>query len=62
MRPAARMGTIGTESAFDVTMRARALEARGRSIVYLQLGEPDFDTPAHVREGDKRALHSGETH
>jgi aspartate aminotransferase len=62
MRIAARMGTIGTESAFEVTMRARALEAQGRSILYLQIGEPDFDTPAHVREAAKRALDAGETH
>jgi aspartate/methionine/tyrosine aminotransferase len=56
------METIGTESAFQVTMRARALEAEGRSIVHLQLGEPDFDTPAHVREAAKRALDDGQTH
>ena len=62
MRVAARMGTIGTESAFEVTMRARALEAEGRSMLYLQIGEPDFDTPAHVRAAAKRALDAGETH
>jgi aspartate/methionine/tyrosine aminotransferase len=62
MRIATRMGTIGTESAFEVTMRAKALEAQGRSIVYLQIGEPDFDTPAHAREAAKRALDAGETH
>ena len=56
------MGSIGTESAFSVTMRAKALEAEGRSIVYLQIGEPDFDTPAHVRDAAKRALDAGETH
>jgi aspartate/methionine/tyrosine aminotransferase len=56
------MGTIGTESAFEVTMRARALEAQGRSMLYLQIGEPDFDTPAHVRAAAKRALDAGETH
>ena len=54
MRIAARMGTIGTESAFEVSARARALEAQGRSIVHLQIGEPDFDTPANVREAAKR--------
>ena len=62
MRIAARMGTIGTESAFEVSARARALEAEGRSIIHLQIGEPDFDTPAHVREAAKRALDAGETH
>ena len=59
---AARMGSIGTESAFEVSARARALEAEGRSIIHLQIGEPDFDTPAHVREAAKRALDDGATH
>ena len=62
MRLASRMNTIGTESAFEVTARARALEATGRSIVHLQIGEPDFDTPANVREAAKRALDEGATH
>jgi aspartate aminotransferase len=62
MRIAGRMATIGTESAFEVTMRAKALEAQGRSIIYLQIGEPDFDTPEHVREAAKQALDEGETH
>ena len=62
MRQASRMQSIGTESAFEVTARARALEATGRSIVYLQIGEPDFDTPANVREAAKRALDDGATH
>ena len=62
MRIAARMGTIGTESAFEVSARARALEAEGRSIVYLQIGEPDFDTPANVRAAAKAALDAGATH
>ena len=62
MRLAARMGTIGTESAFEVSARARALEAEGRSIIHLQIGEPDFDTPANVREAAKAALDAGVTH
>ncbi len=62
MRIATRMGTIGTEGAFEVSARARALEAEGRSIIHLQIGEPDFDTPAHVREAAKRALDEGQTH
>ena len=62
MRLASRMSTIGTESAFEVSARARALEATGRSIVHLQIGEPDFDTPANVREAAKRALDEGATH
>ena len=62
MRVATRMRTIGTESAFEVSARARALEAEGRDIIHLQIGEPDFDTPAHVREAAKRALDEGATH
>jgi aspartate/methionine/tyrosine aminotransferase len=62
MRLATRMSSIGTESAFEVSARARALEAEGRSIVHLQIGEPDFDTPANVREAAKRALDDGATH
>lgn len=61
-RIAARMGSIGTESAFEVSARARALEAQGKSIIHLQIGEPDFDTPANVREAAKRALDDGATH
>jgi aspartate/methionine/tyrosine aminotransferase len=61
-RIASRMATIGTESAFEDSARARALEAQGRSIIHLQIGEPDFDTPAHVREAAKRALDEGATH
>jgi aspartate aminotransferase len=59
---AARMSTIGTEGAFAVSARARALEAEGRPMIHLQIGEPDFDTPAHVREAAKRALDEGATH
>jgi aspartate/methionine/tyrosine aminotransferase len=56
------MTTIGTESAFEVAARARALEAEGRSIVHLEIGEPDFDTPANVRAAAKQALDEGATH
>jgi aspartate/methionine/tyrosine aminotransferase len=62
MRVATRMQTIGTESAFEVSARARALEATGRSIIHLQIGEPDFDTPGNVREAAKAALDAGATH
>ena len=62
MRLASRMSTIGTESAFEVAARARALEATGRSVIHLEIGEPDFDTPANVREAAKRALDEGATH
>lgn len=59
---AERMGRLGTESAFDVMARAKALEAQGKDIIYLQIGEPDFDTPAHVVEAGVKALRDGETH
>ena len=62
MKTAARMDSIGTETAFEVSARARALEATGRSIVYLQIGEPDFDTPDNVRAAAKAALDKGMTH
>ena len=61
-RLAARMSRLGTESAFDVLVRARALEAQGRDVVHLEIGEPDFDTPAHIVEAGIRALREGETH
>jgi aspartate aminotransferase len=62
VRLASRMSTIGTESAFEVAARARALEATGRSVIHLEIGEPDFDTPANVRAAAKRALDDGATH
>src|SRR5437763_3427983 len=62
MRVAQRMSMIGTETAFEVSARARALEAQGRDIIHLEIGEPDFDTPANVREAAKRALDAGRTH
>jgi len=62
MQLASRMASIGTETAFEAAARARALEAQGRSIVHLEIGEPDFDTPANVREAAKRAIDAGRTH
>jgi aspartate/methionine/tyrosine aminotransferase len=59
---ATRMSRLGTESAFEVLARARALERAGRDIVHLEIGEPDFDTPSHIREAAKRALDAGATH
>jgi aspartate/methionine/tyrosine aminotransferase len=56
------MQSIGTETAFEVTARARALQAQGRDVIFLQIGEPDFDTPDNVREAAKRAIDAGETH
>ena len=57
-----RMTRLGTESAFEVLARAKALERQGREIVHLEIGEPDFDTPAHIKEAAKRALDAGATH
>src|SRR5918992_2263547 len=62
MRLADRMLDIGTETAFEAAARARALEAEGRDIIHLEIGEPDFDTPANIREAAKRALDDGWTH
>jgi aspartate aminotransferase len=62
MRLASRMDLIGTETAFEAAARARALEATGREVIHLEIGEPDFDTPANVREAAKRALDAGATH
>jgi len=62
MKLAERMARLGTETAFEVLVRARALEAKGRSIVHLEIGEPDFDTPGHVTEAAIAALKGGATH
>jgi aspartate/methionine/tyrosine aminotransferase len=62
MNVASRMLRLGTESAFEVLARARALERAGREIVHLEIGEPDFDTPAHIKEAAKQALDTGATH
>jgi aspartate/methionine/tyrosine aminotransferase len=62
MNVAARMARLGTESAFEVLARARALERQGREIVHLEIGEPDFDTPAHIKDAAKQALDAGATH
>ena len=62
MKVAARMARLGTESAFEVLARAKALERQGKEIVHLEIGEPDFDTPEHIRDAAKRALDNGATH
>jgi aspartate aminotransferase len=59
---AQRMSRLGTETAFEVLARARALEAQGRKIVHLEIGEPDFDTPRFIRTAAARALEEGFTH
>jgi aspartate/methionine/tyrosine aminotransferase len=62
IRFAERMGRLGTESAFEVLAHARQLEAAGRDIVHLEIGEPDFATPDHIVEAAVSALHGGYTH
>src|SRR5688500_8503802 len=62
LRLAERMYRLGTETAFEVAARARALEAQGKPIIHLEIGEPDFDTPTHVRHAATEALEQGYTH
>ena len=59
---AERMDGLGTETAFEVLAKAKALERQGREIVHLEIGEPDFDTPKNIRDAAIRALNSGYTH
>ena len=62
MRQAERMSRIAVETAFDVLVQARKLEAEGRNVVHLELGEPDFPTPHHIIEAAQKALDDGWTH
>lgn len=62
LRLATRMSRLGTETAFEVLSKARALERQGKDIVHLEIGEPDFDTPPNVVEAAVGALHEGWTH
>ncbi|MBM2845275.1 MAG: aminotransferase, partial [Bacteroidetes bacterium] len=62
MHIAQRMKTLGTETAFEVLVKAKALEAQGRHVVHLEIGEPDFDTPLNIRTAAKVALDKGYTH
>src|SRR5436190_23459131 len=62
LRLATRMARLGTETAFEVLVKARALEAKGRDIVHLEIGEPDFDTPRNVVDAGVKALQGGWTH
>jgi aspartate aminotransferase len=62
LRLASRMSRLGTETAFEVLNRARALEKQGKDIIHLEIGEPDFDTPANVIDAGVDALHKGWTH
>jgi aspartate/methionine/tyrosine aminotransferase len=62
MKLAERMSRLGTEGAFEVLTRARALETQGHHVIHMEIGEPDFDTPANVVQAGVRALHGGYTH
>jgi aspartate/methionine/tyrosine aminotransferase len=62
LRLAKRMSRLGTETAFEVLVRARALERQGKNIIHLEIGEPDMDTPANVVEAGVNALREGFTH
>jgi aspartate aminotransferase len=62
LRLASRMARLGTETAFEVLVKAKALQAQGRDIVHLEIGEPDFDTPRNIIDAGVDALHKGFTH
>ena len=62
MEIAQRMARLGTETAFEVLAKAKALEAKGVDVVHLEIGEPDFDTPQHIRDAAVEALRQGFTH
>jgi aspartate/methionine/tyrosine aminotransferase len=62
LRLAGRMSRLGTETAFEVLVKARALEQKGKDVVHLEIGEPDFDTPENIVEAGVQALHDGWTH
>ena len=62
LRLAERMSRLGTETAFEVLNKARALERQGKQIIHLEIGEPDFDTPSNVVEAAVEALNKGWTH
>jgi len=57
-----RMAVLGTETAFEVLARAKALERQGKNIIHLEIGEPDFDTPQNIKEAAVKALYAGYTH
>jgi len=59
---AKRMETLGTETAFEVLAKAKALEKQGKEIVHLEIGEPDFDTPRNIKDAAIKAINAGYTH
>ena len=62
MNLANRMNNLGTETAFEVLAKAKKLEAEGKSIIHLEIGEPDFPTPANICEAAIRSIQAGDTH
>ena len=62
LKLAKRMGRLGMETAFEVLAKARALEAQGKDIVHLEIGEPDFDSPANVIDAGVESHPQGWTH
>jgi len=61
MKFAERTGRLGTETAFEVLAKAKALEAAGNDIIHLEIGEPDFETPQHIKDAAIQALQNGHT-
>jgi aspartate/methionine/tyrosine aminotransferase len=62
IRLAERISRLGTETAFEVLAKAKALEAKGKEVIHLEIGEPDFDTPKNIIDAAVNALHNGKTH
>ena len=62
LKLARRMENLGTETAFEVLAKARKLEAQGKNIVHLEIGEPDFPTPPNIVEAAQKAIRDGFTH
>src|SRR5437879_13585385 len=62
LRLAERMSRLGTETAFEILNKARALERQGKEIIHFEIGAPDFDTPNNIIEAGAQALHKGWTH
>jgi len=53
---------LGSESAFEVMVRAKALQAQGKRVVHMEIGEPDFDTPEHIKEAGIKSIRENNTH
>ena len=62
LKLADRMSRLGTETAFEVLAKAKALEAKGKEVIHLEIGEPDFDTPQNVIDAAVKAMNDSQTH